>query len=98
MRSFGRRTGKGRRTRGIDIRSLLSEKSCLIRVTLYGFLFSLARITASVPRQQNVNIKWHLTNFMSGCACFYLLVLQLKKLSRALNSDDIIILSEGVIP
>ena len=48
--------------------------------------------------QQNVNIKWHLTNFMSGCACFYLLVLQLKKLSRELNSDDIIILSEGVIP
>ena len=39
-----------------------------------------------------------LTNFMSGCACFYLLVLQLKKLSRELNSDDIIILSEGVIP
>ena len=49
-------------------------------------------------RQLNVNIKWHLTNFMSGCACFYLLVLQLKKLSRELNSDDIIILSEGVIP
>ena len=98
MRSFGRRTGKGRRARGIGIRSLLSEKSCLIRVTLYGFLFSLARITASVPRQQNVNIKWHLTNFMSGCVYYYLLVLQLKKLSRELYPDDIITLSEGVSP
>lgn len=31
---------------------------------------------------------------MSGCACFYLLVLQLKKLSRELNSDDIIKLND----
>lgn len=48
--------------------------------------------------QQNVNIIWHLTNFVSGSVCYYLLVLQLKKLSRELYPDDIITLSEAVSP